>query len=211
MFAESTALSNFALVVLVTLTMFHTRRYMDTVAQGNLKKEDDLAFTVNRDVGLLLSMNAPYYGPPDCTLSIRKIEYLGLGMGPMDRIISVECYGHQQLHQLKKTIGKTLGRTIEYFELDGNRLPEKLDCKHLEGVVLDPNFHGCPMGDKYNRSRWCMRTLQKVDPIWKAKSHPDRKSCLIMTGLKPRMKPMSWTGRSDWLGCSPTPPARTME
>ena len=178
MFAESTALSNFALVVLVTLTMFHTRRYMDTVAQGNLKKEDDLTFTFNRDIALLFSMNA--LGPPDCTLSIRKIEYLGLGMGPIARTISVECYGHQQLHELKKTIGKTLGRTIEYFELDGNRLPEKLDCKHLEGVVLDPNFHGCPMGDKFNRSRWCMRTMPQVDPIWWANSHPERKSCMKM-------------------------------
>ena len=205
MFAASTALSNFALVVLVTLTMFHTSRYMATVAQGNLKKEADLAFTFNRDVGLLLSMTD---GPPDCTLSIRKIEYLGLGMGPIGRIISVECYGHQQLHELKKTIGKTIGRTIEYFELDGNRLPDKLDCKVLEGVVLDPNFHGCPMGDTYNRSRWCKRTLQKVDPIWTAKSHPERKSCLTMTGLKPRLKPMGWSGRSDWLGCSPTPLAR---
>jgi hypothetical protein len=65
-------------------------------------------------------------------------------------------------------------------------------------VVLDPNFHGCPMGDKWNRSRWCVRTLPQVDPtcgihilpfnLWHptdsrwANSHPARKSCLKRPG-----------------------------
>ena len=194
MLAESTALSNFALVVLVTLTMFHTRRYMNEVAKGKLKRSADRAFTFNRDAALLLSVCAP---PPECTLSIRKIEYICHGQC-MERIISVDCHGYQQLHELKKTIEKKIGRTIEYFELDGNRLPETLDCQCVEGVVLDPNFHGCPMGDKWNRSRWCVRTLPQVDPtcgihilpfnLWHptdsrwANSHPARKSCLKRPG-----------------------------
>jgi hypothetical protein len=178
MLVESTALSNFALVVLITLTMFHTRRYMNEVAKGKLKRSADRAFTFNRDAALLLSVCAP---PPECTLSIRKIEYICPDQC-MERIISVDCHGYQQLHELKKTIEKKIGRTIEYFELDGNRLPETLDCQCVEGVVLDPNFHGCPMGDKWNRSRWCVRTLPQVDPIWWANSHPARKSCLKRPG-----------------------------